>query len=131
MDRLFIEPTESTLHVDFDPQNGTLAMRGESYPENAIKFFSPILDWLKQYLGGLQAGARVLVNMDIVYFNSSSSKALMNCFDAFDDAARRGVRVDIAWHHHEENEIAKECGEEFGEELEAASFTIRPYKDSP
>ncbi len=69
--------------------------------------------------------------MDIVYFNSSSSKVLMNIFDALDDAARKGVGISIIWRHHVENEIAMECGQEFAEELSAACFEMRPYQDAP
>jgi len=128
MDRLVIEQTESTLGVDFDPREGLLAMRGESYPENAFKFFTPVLDWLENYLAGLTRGARVNVEMDIVYFNSSSSKALMNVFDYLEAAARGGVNVAVTWRYHEENEIAQDCGEEFAEEMSACAFDMAAYK---
>ena len=127
MERLVIEQTESTLGVDFDPGSGRLALRGESYPENAFKFFSPVLEWLEKYLADLKPGARVSVEMDIVYFNSSSSKALMNVFDTLEASASAGVGVAIAWRYHEENEIALDCGEEFAEELSACAFDMVPY----
>jgi hypothetical protein len=59
MDRLVIERTASTLGVDFDAQNATLSMSGESYPENALVFFSPVLAWLETYLAGLKPGSEV------------------------------------------------------------------------
>ncbi len=130
MERLVIKQTGSTLGVDFDPHNAVLAMRGESYPENALKFFTPVLEWLDAYFSQLRAGADVRVDFDIVYFNSSSSKVLMNVFDALDEAAVKGINVDILWRYHEENEIAQECGEEFGEELSAAHFAMLAYGDS-
>lgn len=129
MDSLYIKQSDSTLEVDFNPVTGVLCMRGESYPENALKFFAPVLAWINDYLAGLGAGDSVTVDMDIIYFNSSSSKVLMNIFDSFDSAARRGVVVSILWRHHEENEIAQECGEEFAEELEHARFALLPYED--
>jgi hypothetical protein len=129
MEPLVIPPTESTLSVNFDPQSATLHMQGESYPENAGNFFAPVLAWLQSYFAGLGYGDTVRVKLDIVYFNSSSSKALMNCFDLFNEAAGRGINVSILWCHHQENEIARECGEEFGEEMDRASFAMCPYGD--
>ena len=66
-------------------------------PENALKFFTPITTWLKSYLGTLRPGDAVRVDLDIVYFNSSSSKVLMNIFDMLDETAERGVAVRIVW----------------------------------
>jgi len=55
----------------------------------------------------------------------------MNLFDQLESSAQRGIRVAILWRHHAENEIAQECGEEFGEELHAASFSMLPYQETP
>ena len=86
-----------------------------------------MLEWLNAYFSSLDMGSQVKVDLDIVYFNSSSSKVLMNLFDSFEAAAKRGIRVAIMWRHHVENEIAQECGEEFGEELETATFEMISY----
>lgn len=130
MEPLLIQQSNATLGVDFDPRSNRLVLRGESYPEDARKFFAPVLQWLKTYFQELPAGVDVQVVMDIVYFNSSSSKALMNVFDVFENAARSGARVEILWMHHVENEVAQECGEEFGEELQAAGFRMQAYEDA-
>ena len=129
MERLVIGQTASTLGVDFDPQNAILIMHGESYPENAFNFFTPITSWLDTYLESLEPGAEVRMDLDIVYFNSSSSKVLMNIFDALEEAASEGINVSITWRHHIENEISEECGEEFAEELNAARFELLAYED--
>lgn len=130
MEPLVIDQTDSTLGVHFAPPSGTLVMRGESYPENALKFFAPIFEWLQLYFSSLEAGSSVTVDLDIIYFNSSSSKVLMDLFDTFDAAAADGITVAIFWRYHEENEIAQECGEEFGEDLDHASFSMIAYTDS-
>ena len=38
MENLEITKTESTLEVDFDAEDGVLALSGSSYPENAERF---------------------------------------------------------------------------------------------
>ena len=52
MDNLTIEKTKSTPAVFFDAGSGVLQMEGESYPENVVKFYAPLLDWLREYLSG-------------------------------------------------------------------------------
>lgn len=127
MKRLSINRTASTLEVDFDPDHGLLRMKGESYPEDAMKFFTPLQQWLNEYFTSLESGEKVVVDLDIIYFNSSSSKALMNLFDAFDEASRNGIDLGIVWRHHTENEVSQECGEEFKEDLRFARFAMLPY----
>ena len=131
MQPLIIEQTASTLGVRFDAQASALAMFGESYPENALKFFTPVAAWLKKFLHSRSPGDKVRVDLDIIYFNSSTSKVLMNIFDMLEEAARKRILVKIVWKHHEENEISQECGEEFAEELEYADFHIQAYEDRP
>ena len=129
MKHLHIEPTRSTLAVDFNPDQGTLVMRGESYPENALNFFTPVLAWLEKYLDSGLPASGLTLDMDIVYFNSSSSKAFMNLFDLLESAAGSGLRISINWRYHEENEVACECGEEFAEDLRNVDFRLEPYGD--
>ncbi|MCB2187057.1 MAG: DUF1987 domain-containing protein [Deltaproteobacteria bacterium] len=129
MDNLNIEATKSTPAVSFDPGCCTLSVKGESYPENAAKFYEPIFHWLRQALEELDPAARLLVELEIIYFNSSSSKALMNLFDTLEEAARIGRSVEVNWRYHRENDSAQECGEEFREDLEALVFNLVEYGD--
>jgi hypothetical protein len=123
MQRLFIEETKSSPRIDFDPEFGLLQISGKSYPENAPKFYTPILDWLREYLARPSAMS-VRVIMEITYLNSSSSKAILNLLDLLDTAARSGKDVVIDWRYHEENEVALECGEEFAEEVHESVFNL-------
>jgi hypothetical protein len=123
MEILFIEGTKSSPKVRFDPATGVLEISGKSYPENAPKFYGPIFEWLHEYLDtGRTQSTQVI--LEIVYFNSSSSKALLNILDLLDQAARNGKKIVIDWRYHPENETALECGEEFAEEVHAASFNL-------
>jgi hypothetical protein len=123
MEPLLIEPSKSTPLVDFDSGKNVLRIAGESYPENAAKFFSPIFTWVKEFLLS-DAATRVVVEMEMRYFNSSSSKAFMNLFELFEAAAKAGKEIVINWRYHEEDETALEAGEEFMEEVPSASFNL-------
>jgi hypothetical protein len=117
------EPTKSTPLIRLDPNAHVLAFKGECYPENAARFFGPVFSWLKEYLAS-EDTPDILVNMEMIYFNSSSSKAFMNFFEMLEEAALNGKDIVVNWRYHEENESALEAGEEFGEEVPALTFNL-------
>ncbi|MCA1961014.1 MAG: DUF1987 domain-containing protein [Desulfomonile sp.] len=123
MDNLVVEATKSSPYISFDAGKGLLEIKGKSYPENAAKFYSPVFDWLNEYLDTVTDQA-IQVNLEIIYFNSSSSKVFLNLFDMLDRAVKNGKKITIDWRYHTENDTARECGEEFMEELEAVKFNL-------
>ncbi|XPV75063.1 MAG: DUF1987 domain-containing protein [Desulfovibrio sp.] len=122
MTLLNVNPTKSSPLIKFDPSTSVLEIRGESYPENCNDFYAPVLNWLEQYIE--REVPRIELNMEVIYFNSSSSKTFMDMFDILDDAASAGKKVVINWLYHEDNEIAQECGEEFMEDVDNIRFNL-------
>lgn len=123
MENLTVEATKSTPAIFFNAQEGILEIKGKSYPENAAKFYAQVFDWVRSYLESTDK-TRVRLILEIVYLNSSSSKALLNLLDMLDGSATNGREVVITWRYHPENETALECGEEFKEDLESAIFNL-------
>jgi hypothetical protein len=62
--------------------------------------------------------------MELIYFNSSSSKVLMDFCDVLEEAANSGKNVTVNWIYEEDDEDALEFGEEFQEELESVKFNL-------
>ena len=93
LENLYIEATISSPTVDFDYTTHTLEINGESYPENTAEFYDPVLSWLEEYLEDIEDDA-VIVNLDIPYFNSSSSKVLM---DLMTCATRSGTASVVSY----------------------------------
>lgn len=123
MENFYIEATATSPEVDFRFEQNLLAMKGESYPENAAAFYAPIVQQLRDYLATREDTA-ITANIALAYFNSSSTKMLFNIFDALDQAAQNGNRVEVNWYHDEEDETIFE----FGEELKA-DFTAIIFND--
>jgi hypothetical protein len=123
MDNLIIEKTLATPYIHFDAQANKLTVAGESFPENAAKFYAPVLEWLKEYLAGID-NQDVLAELEIIYFNSSTSKILMIIFNELDNAVAAGKNITVNWRCDERNETAIECGEEFQEDLQHVPFNI-------
>ena len=82
MEPLYIEPTEFTPKVFFDPENSVFEISGFSRPENVIGFYKPILKWLEDYNDKVLSQntnfekSILTLNLKMTYFNSASSKFL-------------------------------------------------------
>lgn len=123
MDNLVIAATERSPAVDFDFDAGVLSIKGESYPEDASTVFGPIFAALERFLAEKDGGA-VRFDFELIYFNSSSAKALMNMFQLLDKAAERGIAIAVNWVFAPEDETMKEFGEDFSEDLEHVQFNL-------
>ncbi|MDA8403690.1 MAG: DUF1987 domain-containing protein, partial [Desulfobacteraceae bacterium] len=65
-----------------------------------------------------------VVNIELYYFNSSSSKVLMNFFEVLEKAAEAGQKITVNWIYEEEDEDSLEFGEEFAEDLSHIEFKL-------
>ena len=121
MENLNIAETKYTPVINLDT-NGTISMIGKSYPENTFEFYAPMMDWVKEYFE-TSAKETTTVNLEITYFNSSSSKLF---FDFFDLLEENNDDHDIAinWIYDEENESAQEAGEDFIEDFEDLNIVL-------
>lgn len=117
MQKIQIESSKSTPKINFDPQAHLLTIQGQSYPENAFKFYEPILKWIDDYLEQLTEAAVVKIELMLPYINTSSTKCFMTLLEKLDEAYSKGKNITLYWYYDEENETELECAEEFQEDL--------------
>jgi len=115
METLFLESTKATPKIEFDPDKNLLSLQGQSYPENAFKFYEPVFAWVDTYLATCRS--EIFAEVRLSYANTSSSKCIMMLLEKFDEAFKRGVNIQLNWYCDLENESEIECAEEFQEEL--------------
>ena len=125
MQDIDIASTDRSPAVRFDVARGHLTIRGESYPEDAAKFFGPLLLCLRRFLQEAEVHALKL-DLEMSYFNSSTAKALMNTFQIAEEAAAAGKDIVINWYFHEDDDAMREFGEDFSEDLVKARFNFCP-----
>jgi hypothetical protein len=123
MTNLEISKTKTTPEILFNCSTNELSIVGESFPENTSEFYAPVFEWLERYLNSI-TNQVVVVNIELVYFNSSSSKVLMDLFDMLEEAVQDGKDISVNWRYDEENEMAAEYGEDFMEDLEKLPFKL-------
>lgn len=110
MDNLVLEGTLKTLDINFDANKGTLAIKGRSIPENSFDFFDPIFKWLNEYFEAPKAETKI--DLYIEYFNTASSKCLLDIFRIIEKNAS-STDINITWHYEEEDEDMEYAGEDF------------------
>jgi hypothetical protein len=124
MENLAIEATKQTPKVSFDAENHVLEFQGESYPENMAVFAVPIFTWLEKYLEQL-GDQTFTVNIELTYFNSSSSKILLDLFDKLEEEVENnGKDIIVNWIYDADDDGIEEYGEEFQEDLESLTFNL-------
>ncbi len=111
MEPIIIEGTPKTPSVNFDPQKGTIEISGRSIPENSIEFYKPLIDWLDQYLNGPAKLTEVKIQLE--YFNTSSSKCILDVFKKLEAIYKSGNEVVINWFYEEDDEDMLEAGEDY------------------
>ncbi|MBF0448092.1 MAG: DUF1987 domain-containing protein [Magnetococcales bacterium] len=123
MDNIKIEKTERSPELDFNFEENVFTIRGESYPEDVPAFYGPHIDALENHLAGMDSGS-IGFNFELIYFNSTSAKIIMRLFDLLEDTAARGLEVTINWRFDADDDNMEELGEEFGEDIEEATFNL-------
>src|SRR5260370_3262898 len=123
MNPINIAKTARTPQVDFDFVSNQFVIAGESYPEDVSAFYGPLLQKMTDFLVGL-SNAEIGFRFELIYFNSSTAKIVMELFEALEEAAVSGNQVVITWVHEAGDDNIKELGEEFAEELAEARFVL-------
>ncbi len=114
MNDIHIEGSQSTPTITTCAASGVLRMVGESYPENAYELFGPVFTWVETFLDDTAQPLRV--ELELMYLNTSSIKAVMDVFDMLELAHEKGREVSVHWYYDAENERVGELAEEFRED---------------
>ena len=97
--------------VDFNAGSGICELAGESYLEDTIEFYSPIFNWLKQYT--VEIDKPITFNFRLRYFNTSSSKCILDVFKKLETIYKDENDVVINWYYEEDDEDMLEAGEDY------------------
>lgn len=118
MNSLIIQPTENTPKIVFDPENDIYEISGESRPENVREFYEPVLNWLRDLGNDIVANKAAYKSKTMAfefkldYFNSSSSKFILDILKKIKEFHTNGADVVIQWYVDEGDEDMQEAGEE-------------------
>ncbi|MGB3780847.1 MAG: DUF1987 domain-containing protein [Tunicatimonas sp.] len=111
MTGLFIPRTSKTPDIAFDADQGYLELKGRSIPEDSVAFYAPLMQWIDAYEKHPQPVTKLVVRLE--YFNTSSSKCLIDIFRKLEKLHRQHSKVSVVWYYEEVDEDMKESGEDF------------------
>ena len=111
MEKLFIDGSAKTPSIEFDGTTGVLVLKGRSIPENSIEFYKPLNDWLDSYAAS--PNSKTVVDMRLEYFNTSSSKCILDFFKRLEKVNAENTSVHINWYFETDDEDMEEAGEDY------------------
>ena len=123
MEPLILQETSLTPGISLNNETGQLEFKGKSIPENSLDFYQPIYEWLDAYV--IEPNEKTIVTIQLDYFNTSSSKCILDILKRIDKLEITGYDVLIKWYYDEEDEDMMEAGEDYSDLLEAP-FELLP-----
>lgn len=110
METLIIKREQKHPGINFNP-NGELALFGRSIPENSMVFYKPAIEWMKQFAE--LKPVRTIMTVKLEYFNTSSSKCILELFKELEKLYKGGSDVKIIWEYEEDDEDIFEAGQDY------------------
>ena len=116
MNIIKIDGTDDTPNVHLDKGKGILELSGRSLPEDVTLFYQQILDWIDEYIK--EPNDKTVFNFKLEYFNTASSKVILDILLKFEELVENGKEVVIKWFYNEDEEDMLEAGEEYADIVE-------------
>ncbi len=116
MEPLRIEQTDDSPAITLDHENNVFEISGKSLPEDVVDFYQPVLDWLTAYKK--EPVPKTEFNVKLIYFNTASSKLILDILMIFEEMVEEGHNVRIKWHSLRSDEDMQEAGKEYEEMID-------------
>ncbi len=108
MENLLIESTKKTPDVRFHV-DGRLKISGRSIPEDPTLFYDRLFEWMYFYCQ--EPKDITTLDIELEYFNSGSSKAILHILRALVDITKKERKLTINWYYEEGDDDIMERGE--------------------
>lgn len=97
-------------NIDFNATSGHCEISGESYLENTVEFYSQIMNWLKDFM---ESNSPIDFHFKLTYYNTSSSKAILQIMNLLKAYETKGAKVIVSWHYISDDEDMREEAEDY------------------
>jgi hypothetical protein len=124
MEPLILKGTEDTPSITLDTANNQYEISGRSLPEDVVVFYQPVLDWISLY--SEKPGEEMTWKIRLEYFNTASSKIILDILMALEEIKEKGTNVIVQWHYDKNDNDMMEAGEEY-KDLVSLVFEMMEY----
>jgi len=111
MENFFIKGTDRTPEISFNVNLGVLAISGRSITENPISFYKKLEEIVIEYGEKPRPNTSILVTLE--YFNTSTSKCLVDLFKLFEPIHATKSKVLVEWFYEQDDEEIMDSGEDY------------------
>ena len=125
MKKISIEARDNTPAVILDKESSKIEIRGYSFPDEALGFYSEIVDWFKEYVKDPNPETKVV--FDFKYVNSTSAKYINDILKKLDGIVAAGKTASVEWLHDSDDEDIQQLGITL-KEFHRVSFTVLAKK---
>ena len=126
MSDMQIKATERTPEFTLNSTTGELIFSGESYPENAISFYKPILEKVEALC---QSKTDLLIRFELIYMNSSTLGMFRNMMNMMNTYDQQGNTISVVWQFFHDDDDMREIVEDFQELFSSIQFRFQPIAD--
>jgi hypothetical protein len=113
MKNLIIENGSDTPKIILNKDDGKLEFSGYSLSDNVTVFYTPILEWIDEYVSDPQIVTTLVIKFK--YLNSASQRILMDIIMKFDQIKESGCLVDVVWCYPNDDDDMRTLGEDYSE----------------
>jgi hypothetical protein len=128
MENLLINKNPDLIYfpiVNLNYETGLCEISGESYMEETYKFYEPVINWLNKYVSEKKT---ITFNFKLTYFNTSSSRFILEILDILKKHQLNGGEVTVNWYYKKNDpDILIEINdfiEESGIEIKTLPFDL-------
>lgn len=111
MQALNIKATDKTPEINFDPAAGIFIIKGKSIPSDAEDFYTPVLEWMDEYLKSPSVKTSVELNLE--YFNITSSKRILFLLYKLNELIDSNKEVSVKWFYADTDDDMYEVGQDY------------------
>lgn len=108
--------TDESPEVVLDKGTNEFKFLGKSLPEDVKEFYDPIHQWIEDYV--VEPNEDTIVEFNMEYFNSASSKQILDILERFAVLAENGKKIMVKWHFMEDDEDMEDAGESYADIVE-------------
>jgi len=115
LDEVRVLPTRSTPEVILVP-DGIIKIRGRSIPEDALRFFKPIQEWINIYIEN--PADVTCVDILLEFLNGVSKKILVQLLQKITYVKLKHKKFIINWYYENGDDNSLQIGEDMAEVLD-------------
>lgn len=127
MENLLKTATSQTPEICFDPESGVMQIKGRCIPDDPDEFWLPVLNWFESYM--LNPVENTTFQIDLEYFNITSSKRILFLLYKLNDLANDGHGVGVEWLYRDSDEDMFEVGQDYAY-MVRVPFKFVEYKEN-